>query len=365
MNATLHVELGSRSYDIVTGGKLLASAGALIAPLLKSKRVIIISDDNVAKLYLSELIKSLEGQGIKYHSVILPHGERTKSFSELEKLLDRLLEFNPERKTTLIALGGGVIGDITGFAASILLRGVDFIQIPTTLLAQVDSSVGGKTGINARQGKNLIGSFYQPRLVIADIATLLTLPRRQLLAGYAEAVKYGVISDAPFFAWLEEHGENALAGDLHTLSHIVHESCKTKAHIVASDERESGIRAILNFGHTLGHALEAETGYSDKLLHGEAVAIGMLLAMRLSVKRGLCKEQDYTRLKTHLDKVGIITSPRTIQKFDAARLIEHCTHDKKAKDGGLTFILSEGLGKTVIAEDVSRGELQELLVGEL
>lgn len=361
MKSSVHVDLGSRSYDIVTGENLLPETGGLIAPLLKSNRVIIISDENVAKLYLESVVNSLEKQGIKQNSILLPAGEQTKSFNELTKLLDRLLELNPDRSTTLIALGGGVTGDITGFAASILLRGVPFIQIPTTLLAQVDSSVGGKTGVNARQGKNLIGTFHQPNIVIADISTLLSLPKRELLAGYAEVVKYGVINNAAFFTWLEANGEKAIAGDMGLLSHIVQESCKSKAAIVASDERESGIRAILNFGHTLGHALEAETGYSDKLLHGEAVAIGMLLALRLSVQRGLSKMEDYERLKKHLDKAGLPTSPGAIQKFNAARLIEHCYHDKKAKDGGLTFILAKGIGHTVISHDIEKSELEELL----
>jgi len=364
MTASVHVELGSRSYDIVTGKNLLAEAGALIAPLVK-KRVIIISDEHVAKLYGQLLVSSLEAKGIQQNGIILPAGEQTKSFAVLGKLLDELLEFNPNRNTMLIALGGGVIGDITGFAASILLRGVPFIQIPTTLLAQVDSSVGGKTGINTRQGKNLIGSFYQPQLVIADMATLLTLPKRELLAGYAEVVKYGVINNAAFFAWLEANGEKAIAGDMASLTHIVQESCKSKAAVVASDERESGLRAILNFGHTLGHALEAETGYSDVLLHGEAVAIGMLLAMRLSLQRGLSKTEDYERLKRHLGKVGLPASPGAIRKFDAARLIEHCTHDKKARDGGLTFVLAKGIGHSVIAHDIERKELETLLAEEL
>lgn len=364
MTASVHVELGSRSYDIRIGEGLLAEAGALIAPLVR-KRVIIICDEHVAKLYAQPLTDSLEARGITQNGIILPAGEQTKRFAVLERLLDELLEFNPDRNTTLIALGGGIIGDITGFAASILLRGVPFIQIPTTLLAQVDSSVGGKTGINARQGKNLIGSFYQPGLVIADIATLLTLPKRELLAGYAEVVKYGIINDAAFFAWLEANGEKAIAGDTALLAHIVQESCKSKAAIVASDEREAGIRALLNFGHTLGHALEAETGFSDALLHGEAVALGMLLAMRLSVQRGLSIMEDYERLRHHLDKVGLPTSPGTIRKFDAARLIEHCHHDKKAKDGGLTFVLAKGIGHTFVAHDIERAELETLLAGEL
>ncbi len=366
MKTSLKVELEKRSYDIVTGDNLLARAGSHISPLLKGRRAVIISDENVAKLCLPALEKSLDEFAVRHASIVLPSGEQTKSFGELERLLDRLLDMTPDRSIMLIALGGGVIGDITGFAASILLRGVDFIQVPTTLLAQVDSSVGGKTGINTRQGKNLIGSFYQPRLVIADTGILLTLPKRQLLAGYAEAVKYGLINDPQLFAWFEENGENAINGDSVALSHMVRESCRKKAEIVASDERESGVRALLNFGHTLGHALEAETSYSDILLHGEAVAVGMLLAMRLSVMRGLCKEQDYDRVKKHFTRIGLPASPRDIAfKFNADRLIEHCYHDKKAKDGGLTFILARGIGKTFIADDVSRAEVEKVLAAEL
>ncbi|HEU5047167.1 MAG TPA: 3-dehydroquinate synthase [Rickettsiales bacterium] len=363
MTSSLRVELGSRSYDIAIGEGLIGRAGELMSPLLKRKKTIIICDDTVAKLYLETLQASLTAQGITHNAVVLPHGEQTKSFSELEKLMEKLLDFAPDRNVTLIALGGGVIGDITGFAASILLRGVDFIQIPTTLLAQVDSSVGGKTGINTRHGKNLIGSFYQPRLVIADTAALLTLPRRELLAGYAEVVKYGVICDRQFFTWLEENGEQALAGDTQKLAHIVRASCKSKAEVVACDERESGVRAILNFGHTLGHALEAETGYSDKLLHGEAVSVGMMLAMKLSVMRGLSTDKDLERLKNHLAKAGMPAVLSDVkQTFDAEKLIEHCYHDKKAKDGGLTFVLAKGIGKTVICDDITRQELQQLLV---
>jgi 3-dehydroquinate synthase len=366
MNASLKVALGTRSYDIVIGSGLLSSAGGLIAPLLQSRRVIIITDDAVEKLYLKSLVRSLEQQGIRSDSITLPHGEQTKSFSGLEKLMDHLLGLAPDRKTALIALGGGVIGDICGFAASILLRGVDFIQVPTTLLAQVDSSVGGKTGINARQGKNLIGSFYQPKLVIADIATLATLPKRELLAGYAEAVKYGVIGDPAFFAWLEKNGEKAVAGNGAALAHIVQESCRKKAAIVAKDEHESGLRAILNFGHTLGHALEAETSYSTILLHGEAVAIGMMLAMRLSVMRKLSSENDYVSLKNHLTRVGLPSSPRDIKfKWNAENLIKHCYQDKKAKDGGLTFVLAKGIGRTEIYPDITEAELKQVLASEL
>lgn len=366
MKTSLKVELGKRSYDIVIGDGLLAGAGGLIVPLLCGRRVIVVTDSNVAGLCLPVFAKSLDKAGIVHQDIILSPGEWTKSFSELGKLLETMLEMAPDRGTTIVALGGGVIGDIAGFAASILLRGVDFIQVPTTLLAQVDSSVGGKTGVNSQYGKNLIGSFYQPRLVIADTGTLLSLPRREFLAGYAEVVKYGLICDEQFFAWLTENGQKAMAGDSMALSHIVRESCRKKADVVTRDEREAGLRAILNFGHTLGHALEAETGYGDLLLHGEAVAIGMLLAMQISVARGLCNEQDYERAKGHLLEVGLPTSPRDIQcTFNADRLIEHCYHDKKTRDGKLTFVLCEGIGKTVIVDDISRQELEALLADEL
>jgi 3-dehydroquinate synthase len=362
MSHSLTVELGNRSYDIIIGDGLLAKAGSYFAPLLRKPRVIVVTDETVAKLYLQPLEASLSAAGITHHHVILPAGEQTKSFSELQQLLDTLLSFTPDRNVTLIALGGGVIGDITGFAASILLRGVDFIQVPTTLLAQVDSSVGGKTGINTKYGKNLVGTFYQPRLVLADISTLATLPKRELLAGYAEVVKYGIINDEVFFNWLEKNPVAADHPDKKALAHMVLESCKAKAAIVALDERESGARALLNFGHTLGHALEAETGYSDKLLHGEAVALGMLLALRLSVRRKLCSEEDYKRALQHFQATGLPTNICDIQpKWNAAKLIEHCYHDKKAKDGGLTFILAQKIGKTFISHDITRAELEGLL----
>lgn len=366
MTDSLRVGLGERSYDIIIGQGALAQAGELMAPLLRRPRIIIVTDENVAPLYAKPLEDALAAQNIATQRIVLPAGEKTKSFAGLEQLTDALFALTPDRFTTLVALGGGVIGDITGFAASILLRGVDFVQVPTTLLAQVDSAVGGKTGINTKHGKNLIGSFYQPRLVIADIATFASLPKRELLAGYAEVVKYGVINDASFFAWLEQNGELALAGDKKALIHTVRESCKAKADIVGQDERESGLRALLNFGHTLGHALEAETGFGAELLHGESVAIGMVLAMRLSVMRGLCKKEDFDRLSAHLSKTGLPVSPLDIRKqWDAQALICHCYQDKKARDGGLTFVLAEKIGKTNIFHDVKKDELEALLAETL
>lgn len=367
MTETLRVGLGERSYDIVIGQGALANAGELLKPLLKRPRVIIVTDEHIAPLYLKRLQECLQAQGIASQAVILPPGEGTKSFAGLEKLTDALFAHQPDRNVTLVALGGGVTGDITGFAASILLRGVDFVQVPTTLLAQVDSAVGGKTGINTKHGKNLIGSFYQPKLVIADISTFATLPKRELLAGYAEVVKYGVINDASFFAWLEQNGAAALAGDKKALVHAVRESCRAKADIVGQDERESGLRALLNFGHTLGHALEAEAGFSDTLLHGEAVSIGMVLALQLSVMRGLCPEADAGRVKTHLAGVGLPVSPRDVtgMRWDKAALIRHCFQDKKARDGGLTFVLAEKIGKTNIYHDIESSEIDALLAQAL
>lgn len=357
----LKVELGDRSYEIIVGERLLANAGENIAPLLKGN-VIIISDEHVARLYLHRLCNSLEEKQIRFRSVILPAGEKTKSLTEFSKLMETLLEQSPDRKTTLIALGGGVIGDITGFAASVLLRGVNFIQIPTTLLAQVDSSVGGKTGINSQYGKNLIGSFHQPVLVISDLSVLSTLPKRELMSGYAEILKYGLIGDLDFFEWLEKNALAMLTGDNKLLSEAVIKSCAAKSKIVAADEKESGLRALLNFGHTFGHALEAETGFSDQLLHGEAVAIGMVLALRASIKLNLCKQDALERIIRHYEAIGLPLSPLYIKKeWNIDALMEHFTRDKKAKAGSLTFVLSRGIGQAFVADVVEKSAIREVL----
>jgi len=356
------VDLGGRSYDILVGDRLLAQAGEYILPKLRGKQVIIVSDEHVARFYLHRLSNALEEKQIRYRSIILKPGEATKSLSAFSDLMEALLEQKPDRKTTLIALGGGVMGDITGFAASVLLRGVEFIQIPTSLLAQVDSSVGGKTGINSQFGKNLIGSFHQPALVLTDLSTLATLPKRELMAGYAEVLKYGLINNPEFFAWLEKHAVDMLSGDNALMAQAIVQSCKAKAAIVAADERESGVRALLNFGHTFGHALEAETGFSDTLLHGEAVAIGMMLAMQLSVRMKLCPEEDLDRVAAHYQAVGLPLSPRYIQPaWDIDAIMGHFTRDKKAQNGELTFILSHGIGKAFIATDISTIPLREIL----
>lgn len=349
---SLTVALGERSYDIHVGPGLIDQAGALITPVLRQKRVFIVTDGNVAPLYLKRLTASLEASGIAHNHIVLPAGEGTKDFRHLESLLDAMLDARCERGTMIVALGGGVIGDLTGFAASILLRGVDFVQIPTTLLSQVDSSVGGKTGINTRQGKNLVGSFHQPRLVLADTLTLDSLPRRELLAGYAEVVKYGLIDDPAFFAWLEENGRRIIDGDEEARRHAVLTSCRAKARIVAADERESGVRALLNLGHTFGHALEAETGFGPDMLHGEAVAIGMVMAFALSARLNLAPAADGERLRAHLAALGLPVDPPPIRDWKADILLSHMAGDKKVKDGRVTFVLTRGIGQAFLDNQV-------------
>ncbi|MFD2232394.1 3-dehydroquinate synthase [Phaeospirillum tilakii] len=358
---TVTVALGERTYPIEIGPGLLDRAGELIRPLMRGERALVVSDDQVAPLYLERLERSLFAAGIQPLHTVMPAGEQTKDFPHLEALLDAMLAARAERGTMVVALGGGVVGDLTGFAAAILLRGVDFVQIPTTLLAQVDSSVGGKTGINTRHGKNLVGAFHQPRLVLADTDLLDSLPRRQVLAGYAEVVKYGVIDDPDFFAWLEAHGPALVAGDAAARRHAVAVSCRAKARIVAADERESGQRALLNLGHTFGHALEAETGFSDALLHGEAVAIGMVLALKLSARLGLAPAADAERLARHLDAVGLPSALPAGRAWDPDRLLEHMFGDKKVKDGAITFVLARGIGHSFLSRDVANGEVLALL----
>jgi len=360
------VALGERSYDIVVGAGLLGEAGAYLKPLLRLPRVAVVCDATVAPLHLATVQASLDAAAIRHDAVTVPAGEASKSWDGLSALLNDLLDLGIERGTTLVALGGGVVGDLTGLAASLALRGVDFVQIPTTLLAQVDSSVGGKTGINTRHGKNLVGTFHQPRLVLADTAVLDTLPRRELLAGYAEVVKYGLLGDAAFFAWLERHGAAVIAGDEAARAHAVAESCRAKAAIVAADEREAGQRALLNLGHTFGHALEAETGYGAALLHGEAVAIGMCLAFALSAQLGLCPEADVARTRRHLAGVGLPTDlPHGAGDWTSARLLDHMRHDKKVRDGRLTFVLARGIGDAFVSRDVPAPAVADLLDGAI
>ncbi|MEL0107031.1 MAG: 3-dehydroquinate synthase [Rhodospirillaceae bacterium] len=360
---TVRVDLGERSYDILIGENLLDNAGAVITEILRQPRVIVITDSNVASLHLPALETSLSKAGIETHSIILPAGEQTKDFAHLAGLLDQCLDARIARDTTLIALGGGVIGDITGFAAAIALRGIDFIQIPTTLLAQVDSSVGGKTGINTKHGKNLVGAFHQPALVLADVATLDTLPEREIRAGYGEVVKYGLINDAPFFNWLEKNGPALCNGEHAARIQAVETCCRAKAAIVAADEHESGQRALLNLGHTFGHAFEAESGYSDKLLHGEAVAIGMVMAFSLSGKLGLCNDEETARIAAHLKAVNLPASLSGIAEpsWTPARLLSHMSQDKKVLAGQLTFILARRIGEAFISRDVKPETVQSLL----
>jgi 3-dehydroquinate synthase len=355
MTAILSLALGDRSYDIHVGSGLLAQAGALIRPLLTSPRVFVVTDDNIEKLHLEALKDSLDAAGIENHGVVLPAGEQIKDFAHLESLLDAMLEARCERGTTILAFGGGVIGDLTGFAASILLRGVPFIQIPTTLLSQVDSSVGGKTGINTRQGKNLVGSFYQPKLVLADIDVLSTLSPRDLRSGYAEVVKYGLIDDLAFFEWLEKNALALLAGSKEAREKAVLTSCAAKARIVAADERESGQRALLNLGHTFAHALEAEGGYGEALQHGEAVSIGLMMAFELSVRMGLCPRQDADRLEKHLRTLGMPVDLPELPEgkaWNAKALLSHFAKDKKVKDGKVTFVLARGIGQSFLCREV-------------
>jgi 3-dehydroquinate synthase len=362
MSETIHVALGERSYDIHAGEGLLAQAGALLAPFARGT-VPVVTDAHIAALHLDALIAALAKANIKTLPIVLDPGEGTKSFAGLEKLTGKLLRANVDRGGLIVALGGGVIGDLVGFAAGILKRGIDFAQIPTTLLAQVDSSVGGKTAINVPEGKNLVGMFHQPRIVIADIATLKTLPKRELLAGYAEVVKYGVLGDAKFFAWLEANGAKALSGDATTLTHIVARACRMKADIVARDEREASERALLNLGHTFGHALEASTGFSDRLLHGEGVAIGTVLALELSARIGLSPASDTARFATHLKTVGLPASIGDIPgpRPSAEALIAAMAHDKKVKDGKLTFVLVKGLGHAFTARDIPLDAVRAVL----
>ena len=360
---SVRVELGPRSYDVLVGSDLLPGAGALLAPLLPGSSAVVVTDSVVAELYLYSTLDALKEAGFTCSHVIVDAGEHSKDLATLGGVLDDILGRGIERSTALVALGGGVVGDLTGFAASVLLRGVPFVQIPTTLLAQVDSGVGGKTGVNSTHGKNLIGTFYQPRLVLADVATLGTLPARELRAGYAEIVKYGLIDDPEFFAWLERNGAALLAGDRDLMRTAVARSCRAKARIVAADERESGTRALLNLGHTFAHALEAETGYDGSLLHGEAVAYGIVLAHRLSAALGHCGADDAARVTAHFRAIGLPSEATALPaiRWDPPALIERMRHDKKVRGGRMTFVLTRGIGRAFLSQDVPPEALGGLL----
>ncbi len=360
---SVSVDLGKRAYTIEIGEGLLEEAGALIAPLLNRPFTVIVTDENVARFHLKTLETALAGAGIKYASIVLPAGEKTKSFAMLADLCEQLLAAGVERRDRIIAFGGGVIGDLAGFAAAILRRGIDFIQIPTSLLAQVDSSVGGKTGINTSHGKNLIGAFLQPVKVLADTKLLATLPRRELAAGYAEVAKYGLLGDAAFFEWLESNAELLLRGDAQARAHAILRSCSAKARIVAEDETEQGVRALLNLGHTFGHALESATGYSNRLLHGEGVAIGMVQAFRFSERLKHCKPGTADRVAKHLKSAGLPIHMSEIEGSlpPPADLLNIMRQDKKAEGGKLTFILARAIGEAFIARNIPDSEAVSFL----
>ncbi|MGD0105350.1 MAG: 3-dehydroquinate synthase [Rhodopila sp.] len=361
----LHVVLPSTSYDVVIGDNLLARAGALLAPKLPQKRAVVITDQTVADLHLQTLMDGLAETAISASAIIVKGGEACKSMDTYLNVVDQLLEARVERRTAVIALGGGVVGDLAGFAAATTLRGLPFIQIPTTLLSQVDSSVGGKTGVNTRRGKNLVGAFYQPRMVLADTGTLGTLPPRELKAGYAEVAKAGLIGDAAFFAWCERHGQAVVSGDRDAQAEAVKRACAFKAAVVGDDEREekpNDGRALLNLGHTFGHALEAEYGYDGGLLHGEGVAIGLGLAFKLSVRLGLCPPADAERVIAHVSAVGLSADLSMLnRRFSAGTLIGHMRRDKKMRDGALHFVLTHGIGNAFTSADVPPEAVMDLL----
>jgi shikimate kinase/3-dehydroquinate synthase len=360
---TVHVSLGGRAYRIVIGPGLMRDAGSEIALLTKGGACAIVTDENVARLHLPALEASLDAAAVRHSRVVVPAGEGSKSIATYAEVSEALIARNLERSDLVVALGGGVVGDLAGFAAATLKRGTRFVQVPTTLLAQVDSSVGGKTGINSKHGKNLIGAFHQPSLVLADTSTLETLPQRDLRAGYAEVVKYGVIGDASFFARLESGWRDVLGGK-NALVDAIATSCAAKAAIVSRDELERGERALLNFGHTFGHALEQLTAYDGtRLVHGEAVAIGMVLAMRLSARLGLCPPDDRLRLEAHLGAVGLPTKVSEIADFyaGAEAVLRAMYQDKKVERGALTFILAHRIGDCFVAKNVDADEISAFL----
>lgn len=368
------VALEERGYDVLIGPKLLHNAAALIAERLPGARCVVVSDENVAALYLETLENALKAADLHLGSIVVPPGEASKSFAQLQPLCSGLLEASLERGDCVVALGGGVIGDLAGFAAGVVRRGVRLVQIPTSLLAQVDSSVGGKTGINTSEGKNLVGVFHQPSLVLADTDVLSTLPVREMRAGYAEVAKYGLLGDAAFFDWLRANWKQMFGNETAALTKAVEICCQAKAGIVARDEKESGERALLNLGHTFGHALEAWTGYSDKLLHGEGVSIGMVLAMRISEELGHAPEGSAEQARRHLSDVGLPTSINDITRPEdgpqgaealAAVLTKHMAQDKKVQRGQLTFILARGIGEAFINRDVDADTVEAFLIRQI
>ncbi len=359
---TICVDLGPRAYDVLVGPGLIEKLPAHLSALGARAVTAVVCDETVAGLHLPAVTAALDGAGITHTGIVVADGEASKSFQALESVVDRLLEARIERGDVIVAVGGGVVGDLAGFAASILRRGTGVAHVPTTLLAQVDSAIGGKTAINTRHGKNLVGAFYQPRLVLADTGVLNTLPPRALRAGYAEIVKYGLIGDAGFFAWLEDNGAAVLAGDVAARQHAIVVSCRAKARVVEADERESGERALLNLGHTFGHALETLAGSGGGLAHGEAVAIGMVMAFDLSVRLGLCPAGDATRVQQHLAAAGLPTAIGALGAgWDAGALIEIMAQDKKNIGGQLTFVLARRVGQAFVSRDVSVADVRAVL----
>jgi 3-dehydroquinate synthase len=358
----VHVPLGERAYDIVIGNRLLEEAGTRLGAMFPGRRYGIVTDETVAAAQLPRLTASLHAAGLKHASVVVPAGEGSKSYGTLETVISGLLDARLERGDIVLALGGGVIGDLAGFAAAIARRGMDFVQLPTTLLAQVDSSVGGKTGINAPQGKNLVGAFHQPRLVLADLDALDTLPERQFAAGYAEVVKYGLIDDEPFYFWLEENRAEIFDGGP-ARAEAIARACESKVRFVLADEKETGVRALLNLGHTFAHALERATGYSDRLLHGEAVSIGMVLAHGFSARLGLAPSQDGVRVARHLEASGLPTRLADIPGPlpPTPVLLDAIAQDKKVVRGALTFILTRGIGQAFIERNVDAAAVSAYL----
>jgi len=363
---TVNVALGERSYDIVIGRNQIATLGIRAAALKPAAKATVVADDNVARLHLEAASAALAAGGLATSHVVVEAGEGTKSFAGFEAVCEALIAARLERGDLVVALGGGVVGDLAGFAAAVVRRGLDYIQVPTTLLAQVDSSVGGKTAINSKQGKNLVGAFHQPILVVADTALLDTLPPRQFRAGYAEIAKYGLLGDAGFFRWLENNVKEVFAGGS-AREHAIATSCRMKAAIVSRDERESGDRALLNLGHTFGHALEAAAGYSDRLLHGEAVALGMILAAEFSVRLGVLAPEHAARIARHLTAAGLPVRLADIAGSlpDADRLMELMAQDKKVKRGKLTLILLRDIGAAYISSDIDPARLRAFLVEQL
>jgi 3-dehydroquinate synthase len=363
---TVELALDARSYNVVIGRGQLMSLGQRISALRPGGKAAIVTDETVARLHLAATMRALDGAGIASSSITVPPGEGSKSFGVLENVCEGLLAARVERGDLVVALGGGVIGDLAGFAAAIVRRGLDYVQVPTTLLAQVDSSVGGKTAIDSRYGKNLIGAFHQPVLVVSDTALLDTLPLREFRAGYAELAKYGLISDAEFFGWLESNWRQVFDGGP-AREHAIAVSCRSKAAIVARDERELGERALLNLGHTFGHALEAAAGFSDRLLHGEAVAVGMVLAFAFSARRGLLPAAEVERVAQHLAEIGLPTKISSIpgKGATADQLIDLMGQDKKVRRGNLSLILARGIGASFVVTDVQASEVRDFLEEQL